>query len=87
MDILIFILKAVSVIYAIIFYIDLTQDQQWVFGWGEGFTISNNFFEWIQNHKIYGLKIAWFIFCIPMIPVIWMYAMHPILLCSWIFSL
>ena len=86
MDILMFILKPVSVIYAIAFYADLTQDHKWVFGWGEGFKVTNNFSEWIQNHKIFGLKIAWFIFCIPMVPLVALYTMHPFFLCYWVFN-
>tara|TARA_B100000579_G_scaffold381394_1_gene349926 strand:- start:377 stop:625 length:249 start_codon:yes stop_codon:yes gene_type:complete len=80
------VIKIILIIYAIFFYIDLIQDQKWVFGWGEGFTVINNFSKWIENYKIFGLKIEP-IFYIPMIPVIWMYAMHPILLISYFFAL
>ena len=87
MDILILVLKPVSVIYAIVFYIDLVSDRKWVFGWGEGFPVMNNFADWIYNHEIYGLKIAWFIFCIPLVPLVWLYSIHPLLLIDWLNSM
>ena len=86
MDILILILKAVSVIYAIVFYLDLIGDRKWVFGWGNPFPFMDNFIIWIENHKIFGLKIAYFIFMIPMVPLVVLYSLHPLLLLNWLGS-
>ena len=82
MDLFILFFKITSVIYAIFFLHDLSSDQQWVFGWGKLAESIDSFGEWVKKYWILYIP-----FMIVMFPIMWLYALHPIILCYWIFNL
>ena len=81
-SIILFILKSLSIIYAIAFYLDLIQDRKWVFGWGD-IPFLDQSFEKLEKT----IPLIYWLIVILLVPIVCLYTLHPLFLIDYFFGL
>jgi len=82
-ELFVFLLKAAVVLFNIVFYLTLTQDDgdsNWVFPKIPWFDDRMNWLE--KEHK----PIYWIITCF-LVPIVFLYSILPLILAAWVFNL
>ena len=84
-SIILFILKSLSIIYAIAFYLDLIQDRKWVFGWGDIPFLDELAQSFEKLEKT--IPLIYWLIVILLAPIVWLYTLHPLFLIDYFFGL